>query len=197
MFQELFQKMENEIRNGISIKEEYGNAMYMTKEEKKISFLNRYFIFRKVHSVDTESIYKIVQNRAATKSAESTSAETPQKINIVRTKKLKKKLVIPGQAEPENPPIEDIPMNTPFTATVRRPKNKGGAPIDYVEDIYVIAPSQDDVNEEELVLNVQGRKLNSNPITDAVHNTEQYLKTLTQGKPLSFVRENIRVSSNK
>ena len=46
MFQELFQRMQREIRDGIYPIEEYGMANYMTAAEKRISYLNRYFIFQ-------------------------------------------------------------------------------------------------------------------------------------------------------
>jgi hypothetical protein len=37
----------------------YGQALHMTKEEKDISFLNKYFIFKKIHQVmDTENIQR-------------------------------------------------------------------------------------------------------------------------------------------
>jgi hypothetical protein len=41
----------------------YGNAPEMTEDEKFISFLNRYFIFRKVRHVAAEKITKLIEER--------------------------------------------------------------------------------------------------------------------------------------
>ena len=62
MFSELFnlmdiKKKQNAKRNSkFGNREEYGTAGNMTSYEKKISFLNRYFVFKKTHDVDAEKI---------------------------------------------------------------------------------------------------------------------------------------------
>jgi mRNA capping enzyme/mRNA capping enzyme, catalytic domain len=50
LFSELYQEMEKEIArpNSSRIRASYGTAWNMTKEEKQVSFLNRYFVFQKV-----------------------------------------------------------------------------------------------------------------------------------------------------
>ena len=53
LFDELFTKMTDEVSRNPRSKNNYGAAMRMTDNEKRISYLNRYFIFRKVRSVDT------------------------------------------------------------------------------------------------------------------------------------------------
>ena len=60
LFDELFTMLENEIKQNPSKKSEYKNAPYMSNSEKKLSFLNRYFIFKKVRSVNAEKIENIV-----------------------------------------------------------------------------------------------------------------------------------------
>lgn len=55
LFQEMFLQLEDEIKRGE--KNEYGLAFRMSEEEKKISFLNRYFIFKKMREVNTEKVY--------------------------------------------------------------------------------------------------------------------------------------------
>ena len=47
LFDELFQMMENEIDQNYRNKKEYDSAHLMTLEEKRISFMNRYFVFKK------------------------------------------------------------------------------------------------------------------------------------------------------
>lgn len=51
-FKELFNNMEDEIHNKKIYKKNIGNALNMKDNEKEISFLNNYFIFKKVRNVD-------------------------------------------------------------------------------------------------------------------------------------------------
>jgi hypothetical protein len=44
---------------GYNNKNEYGTASLMTEDEKFISFMNRYFVFRKVRNVATKNIEKL------------------------------------------------------------------------------------------------------------------------------------------
>jgi hypothetical protein len=59
-FSELFTYMENELKKNPRMKFEYGTALSMSQEEKRISFMNRYFIFRKVRSVDAKKIGEVL-----------------------------------------------------------------------------------------------------------------------------------------
>jgi hypothetical protein len=56
MFNDLYNIMEQEISRNKNKANDYGLANKMTPGEKRISFLNRYFIFKKIRNVDTESI---------------------------------------------------------------------------------------------------------------------------------------------
>ena len=55
-FNELFDLMNNEIKRNPKKKNEYGWSYKMTKSQKKISFLNKYFIFKKVRNVDIHDL---------------------------------------------------------------------------------------------------------------------------------------------
>ena len=48
--------MQDEIKRNPFKKEDYGDAMRMTPNEKKISFLNRYFVFKKISHVNAEKV---------------------------------------------------------------------------------------------------------------------------------------------
>ena len=61
MFSDLFQNMSKDVELNPDSKKWYRKATEMSEEEKKISFLNRYMIFKKTHSVDTEKITKIIE----------------------------------------------------------------------------------------------------------------------------------------
>ena len=52
LFSELYDTMKNEIKQRPEVEVDYKHAPFMTNAEQSVSFLNRYFIFRKVMSVD-------------------------------------------------------------------------------------------------------------------------------------------------
>ena len=62
MFSELFNLMDIILKKNTKRttkygnREEYGSAIHMTSYEKRISFLNRYFVFKKTHDVDAEKV---------------------------------------------------------------------------------------------------------------------------------------------
>jgi hypothetical protein len=60
MFSELFTRMEQDVEQDVRQKNRYGGAMFMTPIEKQISFYNRYFVFKKVASVDVEDVFRSV-----------------------------------------------------------------------------------------------------------------------------------------
>ena len=60
MFSELFTAMEGEIQQDPKQKTRYGSAPFMTPKEKQISFYNRYFVFKKIASVDVEDVFQSV-----------------------------------------------------------------------------------------------------------------------------------------
>ena len=94
MFEELYRRMEYEIQNRHIQKEEYGVASEMSPEEKQISFLNRFFVFKKTHTVNTENLYKIIRNRSTIRASESEKSITQPTTTIIKSKKLKQKITI-------------------------------------------------------------------------------------------------------
>ena len=60
LFTELFTSMEMEIKQNSRRKADYGSAIYMTPEEKQISFMNRYFIFKKVRNIDVKKMAEVI-----------------------------------------------------------------------------------------------------------------------------------------
>ena len=90
LFGNLFTFMEENVRK--QNKRGYGAALKMTTEEKQISFLNRYFIFKKMRNVDTNKILimKTIQTNAEVKKEEEESKQIKKKIIVKRRKKPKK-----------------------------------------------------------------------------------------------------------
>jgi hypothetical protein len=111
MFSELFAFMENEIKQNPKHAEDYGKAANMTEEEKKISFLNRYFVFKKVRNVNTDKIAKIIdrQNKIIEKIEDevmeelgiAAEKEEKQEAPVSVYKKIKTKVVLNKFVETE------------------------------------------------------------------------------------------------
>lgn len=80
MFDELFRSMKHDVDRNPSLQKMYENALQMTEEEKQISFLNRYFIFKKSHNVNAEKVSKIVaiEEELETKSIEKMIEPEPE-----------------------------------------------------------------------------------------------------------------------
>jgi len=59
LFSELYDSMKNEIRRRPQLEVDYKDAPFMTLAEQSVSFLNRYFVFRKIMSVDASKKEKM------------------------------------------------------------------------------------------------------------------------------------------
>jgi len=75
-FNDLYGVMTDEIKRNRRVANEYGSAPRMTANEKKISFLNRYFVYKKVRNVDAE---KVAVNLLGTSLDEELDAEDESK----------------------------------------------------------------------------------------------------------------------
>ena len=102
-FKELFTQMNNEIRERRLRDGNVGDAVNMTEKEKRVSFLNNYFVFKKVRDVDTEAVYKTnmgVEINDIIKAEETVIAETVIETPVEqprpkrKTKKRKKRVKI-------------------------------------------------------------------------------------------------------
>ena len=58
LFSDMFDSMNSQIARNPKSMNDYGTAHMLTTSEKRISFLNRYFVFRKATRVNTEKIFK-------------------------------------------------------------------------------------------------------------------------------------------
>ena len=69
----------------------YGTAPELSKEEKQISFLNRYFIFRKTHHVNAEKVGRLMKTKIEEENEEDAekfidSVEKENKKETIETK---------------------------------------------------------------------------------------------------------------
>jgi hypothetical protein len=123
MFSELFINMLEEIKINKFKAKDYGEAMNMTSFEKKISFLNRYFVYKKIREVNTEKIQielseytetEMLRNSSATKKAVEVSKEEETLIKPKVRKLSKKLLLVPAtEAIDEILPAEEPPKEVP------------------------------------------------------------------------------------
>ena len=67
-FESLFTNMTDDLRDGFVEEKNLKNATQMKDYEKKISFLNRYFIFKKIREVNAENV--IIDDRYISKTDE-------------------------------------------------------------------------------------------------------------------------------
>ena len=93
LFSELFLHMMDEITKNKFKAKEYDQAPYMSASEKKISFLNRYFVYKKIRTVNTENVELELgeyEETAALRNSEDT--KHAQKVAVEEVKKLKPKI---------------------------------------------------------------------------------------------------------
>ena len=80
-FNILFKEMQHRIKSKQLRKADIGTALNMTSDEKKVSFLNKFFIFKKIRDVDAAAVEKIQLN--LNKEQEKTTAETNKELGEV------------------------------------------------------------------------------------------------------------------
>lgn len=100
-FGDLFTDMEEDIESNKIKKADVGDALLITSKEKRLSFFNNYFIYKKVHSVNAsqeEIHYTAKQDVSITNEEEEKSVEddSPTPKQVRKVKKYKKKVKLPN-----------------------------------------------------------------------------------------------------
>jgi len=98
LFNQLFDFMTEEVKRDPRRRVDYGTAHLMTVDEKKISFLNRYFVFKKTTNVNTEKISNLLLKRdfvlpLSKEMQNIMSEETEKEVETSKIKKSKGKRV--------------------------------------------------------------------------------------------------------
>jgi len=121
LFSELFAYMLSEIEKNKFKAKDYEQAPFMSGPEKDISFLNRYFIYKKIRTVNTENVelelgeYQetaALRNAEDTKQAQSVALEEEKKI-IPKVRKLAKKIMLVNATEAIDEPKSREPESKP------------------------------------------------------------------------------------
>lgn len=95
LFSEMYSQMELDVKLNPRRSQEYGMAPKMTSEEKRISFMNRYFVFKKVRSVDAKKIADQVSRTALETEQTVEELMTEQEpVTVKPLRKAKRKVVL-------------------------------------------------------------------------------------------------------
>jgi len=116
LFSELFLNMLDEISKNKFKAKDYDQAPNMSVNEKKISFLNRYFIYKKIRTVNTENVELELgeyQETYALKNKRDTEhAQEVAKNEVTKTapkvRKLKNKLLLVAATEAIDEPTQNM-----------------------------------------------------------------------------------------
>jgi hypothetical protein len=132
LFKELFANMNDEIERNKFKSRDYGQAPFMSENEKIISFLNRYFVYKKVRNVNTELVeLDLHEYETAIPSTQEVSTQrTVEKEEIIqeqiigeeiqqpvkqnKVRKLRKKLlIVPATEAVDEMPSEQVQIEIP------------------------------------------------------------------------------------
>ena len=136
LFGELFNNMLEEIKKNKYKEREFENAANMSAFEKKISFLNRYFVYKKIREVNTEKVelelgeYEesgVIRNTQETREAISVAEKELKKDKKPKIRKLTKKLLLVPATEAVD---ELLPVVIEKAAKKTRKKPKDEEPKD-------------------------------------------------------------------
>ena len=94
-FEHLYTNMINDIKNGSLNKKFLGDSLNMNADNKAISFLNNYFIFKKIRNVNAKSLNESIFEKMKDKVGDIITAPSSKPKTIF--KKLKKRITLPSQ----------------------------------------------------------------------------------------------------
>ena len=93
-FSDLFGKMKEEIQRKNINKTNLGKAETMTPNEKTISYLNNYFIYKKIRNPNADEVSKMMTGKSTNVEEDEEKKSLPQKRKV---KKYAKKIVLPSK----------------------------------------------------------------------------------------------------
>jgi hypothetical protein len=133
LFSELFYYMEAEIEKNKFKAKDYLKAPYMTGYEKKISFLNRYFIYKKMRIVNLDDVKlelgeyaesDISRNMEDTDHAQEVASKEVETLKP-KVRKLNKKILLVAATDAvDDAPIATNPKATSAKVSKKVPKTK-------------------------------------------------------------------------
>ena len=116
LFSELFNNMLEEIKKNKYKEKDYENAANMSAFERKISFLNRFFVYKKIREVNTEKVElelgeyeetEVIRNAKETREAIDIAKDEVEKVKP-KVRKLSKKLLLVAATEAIDEPLPTV-----------------------------------------------------------------------------------------
>lgn len=104
-FDQLYYEMQSQIKTRKIKRADLFSAPDMTSDEKKISFLNKYFIFKKIRDVNAEEVSRVMMNESQQQVEEEKKEEMKIQKELIKkagptVRKIKKKLKIKSKPKP-------------------------------------------------------------------------------------------------
>jgi hypothetical protein len=127
-FDQLFYEMESQIKHRRLRSSDVQSAPDMTSDEKKISFLNKYFIFKKVREVNAEEVSRVLTGSSIAQvdleEKETTMVDKPliKKKPVVRKKKNKLKIGVQKQKVLEQKTDDSVEEEVAVAPAPGKPK---------------------------------------------------------------------------
>ena len=155
LFSELFLNMLSEIDKNKFKAKDYEQAPFMSAIEKKISFLNRYFVYKKIRNVNTENIeleFGEYEETAALRDAKETkhAQDVAEKEEIKiqpKVRKLSKKLLLIAATEAVDEPKIEAPKE-PEKGRKKSKKEKEDKPKKVAKKATFIVQEDDDDDDK-------------------------------------------------
>jgi hypothetical protein len=100
-------EMQDEISKNRKVASNYKKAPYMTPEEKQISFMNRYFVFKKMRNVNAKKMQEIIskqinyEERMGEENIRNLEKVVEEEIPVSNIRKTKKRKVVLKSFIPE------------------------------------------------------------------------------------------------
>jgi len=111
MFSDLYQQMLEEVKRNRFKANDYGFALDMTSYEKKISFLNRYFVYKKIHHVNAEKLaielLDDIESQEETRAAVKVAKKEEKVLKKPKAKRLQQKFVLEQPADGAKEKVEE------------------------------------------------------------------------------------------
>jgi hypothetical protein len=163
LFKELFTVMQDVIKQNKMLAKDYGQAQNMTKNEKRISFLNRYFVYKKVRHVNTDKVELDLEQYYQEKKEDGESNEEESKQEESNEEESKQEESKQEEEKEESKQEESKQEKSKQEEKKKEPKKKKQS-VRKISTKLVLNEEEEDEKEkekeeEEVILNVKPKKV--------------------------------------
>jgi hypothetical protein len=153
MFNELFDAMEYEVRRNNDKSADYKDALRMANYEKDISFLNRYFVFKKIQTRNVEQLTKMLMNSSLGEEIieEEATEKAKEAIEEPKTKKLNEEIILEEEEKGKDIEILADIVKSKKRKTAKKPSIN-------VQQIEIKEGADNEEEEAEILINYDVKK---------------------------------------